>query len=169
MVSDSQFERALADPDNRNILEAVSKRFRQGLTPGERRSACLLALWRALQGHRDGMGNKFTTSLHQFASWELSTEARRAARWRRQSGRGEDAEPAERAPRIDPEDLEHVMTRLSVLPENQREVFLNRLSGMRVTEIARVAGCTRTTASTWLNAAIRTLMAVCGDGVVDEG
>ncbi len=166
MVSNSQFEAALADPDNRGVLRGVSRYYAAQLSADERRSCCLLALYRAIQGHRDGLGQKFTTSLYRFASWELSREAKRAGKTRPHCR--EAPEPPARAERFDPEDLEHVLARMGLLQDWEREIVQMRfLSGMSVTDIAKAKGYSRQTASWRLGRAMGRLRSVCLDGVGD--
>lgn len=87
-VSDEEFEAARrgrpgdeasqsAARDNRNVVGAVLRKYRD-VIPGEELEACgLHAFWRALQYHRPEFGQKFTTSLHRFAEWVCRREAQR--------------------------------------------------------------------------------------------
>lgn len=71
IVSNQDYEAAWADPHNRRILATVSRLFRGKLPPEEILFCVQIALFKCMKKHKDSIGNKFTTSLHQFVEWEL--------------------------------------------------------------------------------------------------
>lgn len=69
VVSNEEYQAAYENKDNRAVLRSVSNQYRELLSFDDRESAELVALWRALQGHREEFGQKFTGSLYRFCHW----------------------------------------------------------------------------------------------------
>jgi DNA-directed RNA polymerase specialized sigma24 family protein len=76
-ISNQEFEKALLNSDNANIIKAVTQRFLGVLSSEDLKACGLQALWRCLQYHQDRFGQKFTTSLHRLTDWECKRELRK--------------------------------------------------------------------------------------------
>lgn len=71
-VSNEEFELALANKDNKNIINSFAWKYRHVLDPDDIKSCGLYALWRCLQYHSNDFKRKFTTSLFMFLTFEFS-------------------------------------------------------------------------------------------------
>jgi RNA polymerase sigma factor (sigma-70 family) len=71
IVSNEAYEAAWANAHNRRIIAAVSRLYKGKMPPEEILFCVQMALFKCMKKHKDSVGNKFTTSLHQFAEWEL--------------------------------------------------------------------------------------------------
>lgn len=70
MVTNQEFDAALANKDNEKIIKAVLSRY-YTVIPADKLKTCGYdALWRCLGYHEPNRGNKFTTSLWRFTIWE---------------------------------------------------------------------------------------------------
>jgi RNA polymerase sigma factor (sigma-70 family) len=76
-VSDAEYADALKNPDNQGIIKGVLSIYHQHLPSDSLEDCGQVGLWRALQSHRDELGNKFTTSLYRFVTWECQRELRK--------------------------------------------------------------------------------------------
>lgn len=75
-VSDEEYREAYYDQENLNILHKVANKYRGQLEEDQSQECIDRSLWRALQYHDNDhpSGQRFTTSLFQFASWEFNRE-----------------------------------------------------------------------------------------------
>src|SRR5262245_45103905 len=80
-VSNAEFEAALADRDNQNIIKGVTSRYKKQLDADDLYTCGLNALWRALQSHDPAYEQKFTTTLFRFVHWECRRELRSRRGW----------------------------------------------------------------------------------------
>ncbi len=76
-IEDEEYRQALANQDNANIIRSETTKYSKCLSKQDLSSCGLIALWRALQYHIDGLGQKFTTSLYRFIHWECRRELRK--------------------------------------------------------------------------------------------
>jgi RNA polymerase sigma factor (sigma-70 family) len=70
MVTDAEFRQALSDKNNKNIINSVLSHYYNIIPQDDLESCGLDALWRCLGYHQADKGNKFTTSLWKFTTWE---------------------------------------------------------------------------------------------------
>jgi DNA-directed RNA polymerase specialized sigma subunit len=73
-VTDEEFETAYNNQDNKNIINAVTKKYANKLSKDAQTSCGLHGLWRCIQSHDDSYGRKFTTSLFIHVDWECKRE-----------------------------------------------------------------------------------------------
>lgn len=188
-VPDEEFEAAYyggadeasrrAAADNRNVIKAVLKKYSKQL-PEEDLEACgLVAMWKALQYHRDTFGQKFTTSLHRFADWECKRELRRAT-----GGRGKHRPPP-RVPLADvpdprpsfteaedlADDLSHVRECVDLLPEEWQRTVIRQyyLDGMTMTQVGLANGCSKESARQKIRRSVEALREICLGGPEESG
>lgn len=74
VIDELDFEIACAKPENQSMIKWVCRKYSGKLSPDVLKLCGDIGLWRCLQSHKDGMGNKFTSSLHQFVKWECLRE-----------------------------------------------------------------------------------------------
>lgn len=175
-VRDQEYEAALKNQDNVKVLHGVAANYRNVLSEDELRGCALKALWRALQGHRSVFGQKFTTSLHRFMRWECNREAggrrrvvsRCPAKSRPQQVRLNIellAEPdCRQLTAEDVEEMDHVQTRMALLPEEHREILKQHyLDGMGINDICAARSLSREAVRRRLRRAMDALRRVCED------
>lgn len=63
--------------DNRIMMHKVTNRYSKYLTKQQIKTCMMYAIWRCLENHEEGRGNKFTTSLWRFIKWECQRELRK--------------------------------------------------------------------------------------------
>jgi DNA-directed RNA polymerase specialized sigma subunit len=73
VISNEDFDKAYADPDNLRIIRAACEKFSKRLPWDILQNCGARALWRTLQSHDDSYKTKFSTSLYQFVIWECKT------------------------------------------------------------------------------------------------
>jgi len=73
-ITNKEFEIAYSKQDNKNIINAVTKKYAKQLSKDSQKSCGLHGLWRCLQNHDDSYGRKFTTSLFIHVDWECKRE-----------------------------------------------------------------------------------------------
>ena len=73
-VSNEEFEKAYKDPNNKNIIKTVTKKYSGQLSQDCQKSCGMHGLWRCIQNHDDKYGRKFTTSLFIHVDWECKRE-----------------------------------------------------------------------------------------------
>lgn len=74
IVSNEEYTKAYNNKDNRNIIQSYIKKYRKSLPWDVRKSTGMYALWRCMQYHEEGHGQKFTTSLCRFLGWEFNRQ-----------------------------------------------------------------------------------------------
>jgi len=180
-ISDTEFNEALANSDNANIIKAVTQRYCGVLSSDDLRACGLHALWRCLQYHDPSYGQKFTTSLHRFTDWECKRELRK-----QRGGK------TKRAVVIVPlyeqsvetlhenqdflgnnlynplnEELEHVRERMGQLPFDwQRQVVEQYyFKHMTMEQIGRANGYSKEAARQKINKALTCLRRLCEVGL----
>jgi hypothetical protein len=79
-VSNEAYEQAWSDAHNRRIIASVSRPYRDRLPPEEITFRGQIALFKCMKKHEECRGNKFSTSLHRYVSWELEKGLRDYAR-----------------------------------------------------------------------------------------
>jgi RNA polymerase sigma factor (sigma-70 family) len=182
-VSDAEFRRAYygdpADPasmeaaeDNRNVLYKVIRSYGNCMDEDEMLSVGMRAVWRALKGHQNDhpSGQKFTTSLTQFAIWECDREARQRGAER---ARGRKTEPlydeAARDFARDDDEQEEDRDRMGLVREcmdllpahHRRIVELYFLQEKTFEEVGAAVGCCKETARRRVRLARRILRTLC--------
>jgi RNA polymerase sigma factor (sigma-70 family) len=146
-ISNEEFNRAKADPDNRGIMRAVAADYRPCLDPDELESACDIALWRALQYFDPSFGQKFTSSLHRVTGWECARAAQRKRRFERRSGLPLEFPndlPAKTDNHAEAEDQVRVVTRYLDGP-SLRLIRMVYIQGRSISEVAEAEGLSKDT------------------------
>jgi RNA polymerase sigma factor (sigma-70 family) len=77
MVTNEEFNEALKNKDNEKIIKAVLARYYHVIPADKLKDCGYDALWRCLGYHIPGKGNKFTTSLWKFTTWECRRALKR--------------------------------------------------------------------------------------------
>lgn len=78
MVSNKEFEIALKNKDNINIMNSASTKYQSILENDILQSCKLIGLWKAmLFNAKQHITSKFTTLLYNYVSWECQQEIRR--------------------------------------------------------------------------------------------
>ncbi len=120
-VTDEEFEKAYKNPDNKNIIRTVTKKYSNKLSEDCQKSCGMHGLWRCIQKHDDKYGRKFTTSLFLHVDWECKRELGILNRKSFSSFLGEkDNEVASPSVSGDAMDI------LDTLTENQKEIMYQR-------------------------------------------
>lgn len=154
---------AAAAKDNRGVIRAVLRAYRDQVPAADLEAAGMNAMWRALQYHQTDHPSrqKFTTSLHRFATWECEREARNA-----RGGRSKTRPKFLPLPGPDMmaaptlgEEIAHVRECLGRLPlEWQRTVISQYyLEGMTLDEVGAANGYSKETARKRLRLAMEAL------------
>jgi RNA polymerase sigma factor (sigma-70 family) len=73
-ISDSDLREALSKSENIDMIHKVCYTYRKSLPPSVLKSCGEAAVWRCLQSHKEGMGQRFTSSLYRFLHWECLRE-----------------------------------------------------------------------------------------------
>lgn len=172
-VSNEEFEAAMKNKDNANLIRSISKRFYPLIDHEDLRSACHLGLWRALQYHDPKFGQKFTTTLFRFVRWECQKELRRQGLAKKRFVQFPQADyssydTAEEDGRLldfeRRDELEHVKSRMKKLSgEHRRLVEMRYIKGMSTEDIGEVQGYSKETARKRLMEAVNVLREVCND------
>lgn len=77
-VPNEELRIALQNEDNQAMIKTVTHKYRSSISQEDLHRCGLHGLWRALQYHQDGRGQKFTTSLFRFVDWECKKELKKA-------------------------------------------------------------------------------------------
>lgn len=166
-VSDAEYREAMKDGNNVGVIRSATKRFRRLLGQDDLQSCGLHGLWKTLEYHRDGMGNKFTTSLYHFVHCECVDELERRANSARERGLTHMSYCGQLDERVaneeaNDEDLEHVKVRMSKLSlEQQTLIQQHFFDHLQIDEIALKHGCCSTTARLKLARATERLREIC--------
>jgi DNA-directed RNA polymerase specialized sigma24 family protein len=175
-VGDEELRAKLADKDVRTLVAFETAKYRAVLDEHQRESAARVGVWRCLQYHREGFGQKFTTNLVRFLHYELRRELKVE---RRRSGFGvlgrhpddvsDLSELLSYGGRADElfgrERLAHACEcMLRYLPRRTRRMLRQFFfGGYTVDEISRMHGCTKGRAQERINKGLRQLRELCGD------
>lgn len=76
-ISNTEFEAAYNNLDNRKIINACISRYIKIMPIEELQECGMVALWKCLKYHEDGHNQKFTTSLWRFIDWECRRELKK--------------------------------------------------------------------------------------------
>lgn len=146
----------MQNEDNQGIIRTVANKYRSILRPEELDRCGLHGLWRALQYHQDGRGQKFTTSLYRFVDWECKKELNKSNKQKKTLSLDNI--------KIDPpysgrsEDNEHLHECLRLLPKSESElVDMYYFRDMTLEEIGRYNKYTKEAARQKLGKAIQKL------------
>lgn len=124
-VSSDEIRLALANPENQKIIKAVQRRYQAALSKAELESASITGLWKALQGHNELFGQKFTSSLYRYVNWECGQELLRN---KRRVSLDEIEEPAQ-PQSVDLVELNELLDRLPpFLGTPVRQYYLERMT-----------------------------------------
>jgi RNA polymerase sigma factor (sigma-70 family) len=180
-VGSDEIVAALADPDNRDLIQAETLKYRGQLDEDQRESAGMAGLWRALEYHDydHPSRQKFTTSLWKFVHFECRRELKKERRRRgvghltRHDGDVTELPESLVPPDCDRHDPDARETRARVegvletaerfLPAPvtravRRHFFENRT----VDEIGELEGCSKEGARARLELGLRRLREMCG-------
>jgi RNA polymerase sigma factor (sigma-70 family) len=69
-VSSEEIKNALKIDDNIKVINGLKRKYAQVLDVDDFESAAMIGLWKTLGYHEEGRGQKFTSSLWLFVSWE---------------------------------------------------------------------------------------------------
>jgi len=150
--------------DNRNIIGAVLKKY-HGVIPADELELCgMNALWRALQYHREGYGQKFTTSLHMFTDWECKGELRRYRRQRKEYSLFDQHTNLYTVIQDrESDDLDYVLECLELLPNEWMKKVIQQyfFDGMTLEAIGRANGYGKEAARQKIKRALTHLRKIC--------
>lgn len=183
-VSDEQFSDAYyggsseesknSAGDNRGILRGVSRKF-ASLDEDERSSCEMIALWRCLRHHKEGFGQKFTTSLYRFAVWECCRASAKKSR-KAESRMSEDCLPLILRHVVDERDalhyvvdpnkdeIKYVLSRLEDLPYSWQRVVIRQyyVEGLTHEQVGmRNGGYSKETARLKIEQSLQELKLLC--------
>jgi len=127
-VSNEEFETAYNNQDNKNIINAVTKKYSNKLSKDTQKSCGLHGLWRCIQSHDDSYGRKFTTSLFIHVDWECKREISNINR--KKTGQLGDSDEDV----VSPIPSGEVSEILDSLPENQKQIMFQRFYENRTLE-----------------------------------
>lgn len=169
-VTDEEFNQALANEDNKRLIKSVLRSYRR-LIPEDDLECCGLdGLWRCLGYHREGMGNKLTTSLHKFVHWECRRKLKKIMR--EAEHRAINISAIETQDKFEiPEptmssDMVNMLECVSVLREPHRELIKEYYYDQRtMEEIGQRHGYSKEAARQKINRAVKELKKLCLHGV----
>lgn len=164
-ISNEEFEDALNNQDNAALIRFITNRYAGVLTEEDRRTIGLDALWRALQYHKPGKNQKFTSSLYRFTVWECNRALKKKNGGPSfvQMPEDEDGRIMEMPDKqVDLDTILHVRERIKRLPRKwQRKVLEQRfLCGMTAAEIGQRNGYSRETARQRIKSAVISLLKI---------
>ncbi len=160
-VSETEFEAAYANKDNRNIIKSALRGYKNALSPEELAGCGMIALWKALGYYQSSFNQKFTTSLVRFVKWECNRELGKLARIRTFNGNPlypihNEMPEALKGARL--EDIVNVQECLALLaPEKQTILKEYYYEGLTLREIGKKNGYCKVTARNRLDRAILSL------------
>lgn len=176
IVSNEEFLKAYGDinastkeltqeqKDNRNIIYRVTNKYRKYFDKEELLTFGLNAMWRTLQSHIEGKGNKFTTSLWTFTQWECNRQYKNKIKKKNTIVtvpiKNLDMEAAAPNP-----DAEFLREKLAKLPELDIAVLTEYyLQGYTMQEIGDKHGYSKEAARQKIKKALAKLNKICKDG-----
>lgn len=127
-VTDAEFETAYKNQDNRNIIEAVTKKYSNKLSKDTQKTCGMYGLWRCIQNHDNKYGRKFTTSLFIHVDWECKRELSSMRKKSLPSLGDQD----ENIP--SPSSSGDLSEMIESLPENQKDIIKQRFCENRTLE-----------------------------------
>jgi RNA polymerase sigma factor (sigma-70 family) len=169
-VTDEEFRQALANKDNEKVIKSVLSRY-YSIIPAEDLEACgLEALWRCLGYHKEGKGNKFTTSLWTFTNWEckrlLKKIRRQASTHTVNISTIETKEKFEVPVPLDNPDVVHLRECITMLKPGDRELIQQYYFDRHtMEEIGNLHGYSKEAARQKINGALQELRKCCVGGV----
>ncbi len=162
------FEELWTSESVKKCVAAVTLAFRDKLTTDELNECGLFGLWKTMDWHQEGCGQKFSTSLSHAVKWECLSLISKKKREMFLIGEF-DTEAAERQYReqVRQEDnLDHILCRMSRLNQDQRIVIEQYyLAGMSLEQISKANGYSKQTAWKRLGQAEAKLREVCFETV----
>lgn len=167
VISNVEYESALNNDVNQKYISTVTSRYTKFLDAEERRACGLDALWKTLQGHRDGMGNKFETSLYRHLVWECRRAARKkmTVSSRIASSRLTESVVQDRPSAWDEDyrdEMEHALSRLRLLPEEEQTMLRRHyIEGKNYDEIGQELGYSKVVVHRRIGEAVVRLRAAC--------
>jgi RNA polymerase sigma factor (sigma-70 family) len=161
-VSNEEYKQALANPDNIKVIKSFLGGYRGKIPDADLERCGEDALWRCLSYHEEGRGNKLTTSLWRFLTWECNRELKRITK---DKGKHtitfstiETKDVFDPADKSDTEQVRQLRNCLYLLPEEDQNIlqkyFFDR---MTMQEMADMYGYTKETARNKINKAVAKL------------
>jgi hypothetical protein len=133
---DTKIETALKDLNIVKIMNKASKRFKNQLDKDTIKTCQLNALWKTFVNHDPQKGAKFTTYLYNGVFIECMKEIKFMQKSLRNTGKLHD--------NIEENRDQYLMTDiLDELCQDERDIFLDRLSNMTIAEMATKYGKNR--------------------------
>jgi hypothetical protein len=126
----TKIENALKDDNILKIMNKASRRFRNQLDKDTINSCQLNALWKTFVNHDPLKGAKFTTYLYNGVFIECMKEIKFVKKSERLNGKLHDNIPENK-------DQFLMIDILDELSDNDREMFLDRLSNMTIAEMSQ--------------------------------
>lgn len=162
-VSDQEFTRAWNNSDYQNVMRHVTSRFQRTLDEDERTSISMQALWEALKGHVEGLGQKFTTSLYFFTKSRCLDACRSKKKGLGRLTRVAVSEQlVAREETEDRDGLEQIRSYFGLLGSLDRNLLrLYFLEGKSYGEVGEACGMGGESARRRINKCVRYLSAVC--------
>jgi DNA-directed RNA polymerase specialized sigma24 family protein len=132
----SKIEAALKDSNIVKIMNKASKRFKNQLNKDIIYSCQLNALWKTFVNHKPERGAKFTTYLYRGVFIECMKEIKFVEKSKRSAGKLHE--------NISENKNQYILTDiLDELQEDEKEIFLDRLSNMTIAEMSTKYGKNR--------------------------
>ena len=157
-VSNEEFECALNNQDNKNIISAVTKKYSNKLSEDAQKTCGLHGLWRCIQSHDPKYGRKFTTSLFIHVEWECKRELTLLNKKRTGYLGDSDDEIAS------PPQSGEMSEMLESLPENQKNIMFQRFYENRtLEEIGKKQGYSKEAARQNINKILSKLRDTTGE------
>ena len=157
-VSNDQFEKEYSKQDNKNIINAVTKKYSGQLSQDSQKRCGMHALWRCIQNHDDSYGRKFTTSLFIHVDWECKREISSLNK-KPVSLLGECDDEI-----VSPEPSGQIPEILDSLPDNQKEIIYQRFYENRtLEEIGQKQGYSKEAARQNINKILSKLRETTGE------
>lgn len=167
-VSDEEFKQALANKDNEKVIKAVLSRYYSVIPADDLETCGLEGLWRCLGYHKDGKGNKFTTSLWRFTEWECKRALKKLRRQASTINMStiETKEKFEVPVPLDNPDIVHLHECIALLKPMERELIKQYYFDRHtMEEIGNIHGYSKEAARQKINKALQELRKHCLSGV----
>ncbi len=151
-ITNTAFENAYKNTDNRNIIKAVTSKYSKRLSEDVQKTCGMHGLWRCMQNHDEKYGRKFTTSLFIHVDWECKREIGQMYR-KPLSLLGDDDGDIP-----GPLTSEETNDLLETLPDRQKEIMYQRFYENRtLEEIGKLQGYSKEAARQNINKIISKL------------
>jgi RNA polymerase sigma factor (sigma-70 family) len=142
----------MRNKDNLGIIKSVTNKYIKSIRKDELYRCGLHGLWRVLQYHRDGMGQKFTTSLYKFVDWECKKRLKERKREKRQIPI--DTLAIDIADKTKDESISHLLECMTMLPKPYYDILdMYYFQDMTLEEIGNRLGFTKEAARQNINKA----------------